>query len=77
MRQVGGVSVYAASEDTLSTVFLSASEPPSSSKNNDNVGNELDLRIASIRVLQSTGRHHYGSGFCSDGHKPDIYGMLP
>ena len=37
--------------------FLSASEP--SSLRNDNAGDELDLRIAS--VLQSTGHH------CEDG----------
>ena len=49
--------------------FLSASEP--SSLRNDNVGDELDLRIAS--VLQSTG-HHYEGGFWSDGHKSDISG---
>jgi len=49
--------------------FLSASEP--SSLRNDNVGDELDLRIA--RVLQSTG-HHYEGGFWSDGHKSDISG---
>lgn len=49
--------------------FLSATE--SSSSKNDNVGNELDLRIAS--ALQSTG-HHYEGGFWSDGHKSDISG---
>ncbi|XP_066339375.1 digalactosyldiacylglycerol synthase 1, chloroplastic-like [Miscanthus floridulus] len=47
--------------------FLSASEP--SSLRNDNVGDELDLRIAS--VLQSTG-HHYEGGFWSDGPKSDL-----
>ncbi|CAL4995383.1 unnamed protein product [Urochloa decumbens] len=41
--------------------FLSASEP--SSLRNDNVGDELDLRIAS--VLQSTG-HNYEGGFWSE-----------
>ncbi|CAO2147744.1 unnamed protein product [Urochloa humidicola] len=41
--------------------FLSSSEP--SSLRNDNVGDELDLRIAS--VLQSTG-HNYEGGFWSE-----------
>ncbi|KAJ1274410.1 hypothetical protein BS78_05G059700 [Paspalum vaginatum] len=47
--------------------FLSASEP--SSLRNDNVGDELDLRIAS--VLQSTGHHDEG-GFWRDRQKSDI-----
>ena len=47
--------------------FLSASEP--SSLRNDNVGDELDLRIAS--VLQSTG-HHCEGGFWRDVQKSDI-----
>ncbi|OEL35658.1 Digalactosyldiacylglycerol synthase 1, chloroplastic [Dichanthelium oligosanthes] len=54
-------------KDHHSYNFLSASEP--SSLRNDNVGDELDLRIAS--VLQSTG-HHYEGGFWSDGQKSDI-----
>ncbi|TVU26785.1 hypothetical protein EJB05_29348, partial [Eragrostis curvula] len=47
--------------------FLSTSEP--SSFRDDNVGDELDLRIAS--VLQSTG-HRYEGGFWNDGPKCDI-----
>ncbi|RLM58624.1 uncharacterized protein C2845_PM18G01130 [Panicum miliaceum] len=45
----------------------STSEP--SSLRNDNVGDELDLRIAS--VLQSTG-HRYEGGFWRDGQNSDI-----
>ncbi|KAK3118456.1 hypothetical protein QOZ80_9BG0699360 [Eleusine coracana subsp. coracana] len=47
--------------------FLSTSEP--SSFRNDSVGDELDLRIAS--VIQSTG-HNYEGGFWNDGPKCDI-----
>jgi digalactosyldiacylglycerol synthase len=47
--------------------FLSTSE--SSSLRNDSVGDELDLRVAS--VLQSTG-HNYEGGFWNDGPKCDI-----
>jgi digalactosyldiacylglycerol synthase len=47
--------------------FQSTSEP--SSLRNDNVGDELDLRIAS--VLQSTG-HRYEGGFWRDEQKSDI-----
>jgi digalactosyldiacylglycerol synthase len=47
--------------------LLSTSEP--FSFRNDNVCDELDLRIAS--VLQSTG-HNYEGGFWDDGQKYDV-----
>uniref|UniRef100_A0A0E0MCQ1 Digalactosyldiacylglycerol synthase 1, chloroplastic n=1 Tax=Oryza punctata TaxID=4537 RepID=A0A0E0MCQ1_ORYPU len=51
-------------KDHLAYGSFSASEP--STFSNDNAGDELDLRIAS--VLQSTG-HNYEGGFWNDGHK--------
>uniref|UniRef100_A0A0D3HIG8 Digalactosyldiacylglycerol synthase 1, chloroplastic n=1 Tax=Oryza barthii TaxID=65489 RepID=A0A0D3HIG8_9ORYZ len=51
-------------KDHLAYNSFPASEP--SAFSNDNAGDELDLRIAS--VVQSTG-HNYEGGFWNDGHK--------
>ncbi|KAL6870727.1 hypothetical protein ACP4OV_014575 [Aristida adscensionis] len=60
-------SIYSKRKHPFAYNLLPTSEP--SSSRNDNVGDELDLRIAS--VLQSTG-HQYEGGFWGDGPKCDI-----